>query len=42
MLVPEVLLSGNHKNINDWRIEKQKENTLNKRPDLLERTKNDK
>ncbi len=42
MLVPEVLLSGNHKNINDWRMEKQKENTLNKRPDLLERTKNDK
>ncbi len=42
MFVPEVLLSGNHKNINDWRVEKQKENTLNKRPDLLERTKNDK
>ncbi len=42
MLVPEVLLSGNHKNINEWRIKKQKENTLNKRPDLLERKKNDK
>lgn len=42
MVVPEVLLSGNHKNINDWRIKKQKENTLNKRPDLLERKKNDK
>ena len=42
MLVPEVLLSGNHKNINEWRIKKQQENTLNKRPDLLERKKNDK
>ena len=42
MNVPEVLVSGNHKNIDQWRIEKQKENTLNKRPDLLERNKNDK
>lgn len=42
MNVPEILLSGDHKKINDWRLEKQKENTLNKRPDLLERIKNDK
>ncbi len=42
MIVPEILVSGNHKNIDQWRIEKQRENTLNKRPDLLERKKNDK
>lgn len=42
MNVPEVLLSGNHQKINDWRNKKQKEQTLIKRPDLLERTKNDK
>ncbi|HBB64756.1 MAG: tRNA (guanine-N(1)-)-methyltransferase, tRNA (guanine37-N1)-methyltransferase [candidate division WS6 bacterium GW2011_GWC1_33_20] len=32
--VPEVLLSGNHKNINEWRRESSKTDTLNKRPDL--------
>ncbi|MGL5205804.1 MAG: tRNA (guanosine(37)-N1)-methyltransferase TrmD [Metamycoplasmataceae bacterium] len=42
MKVPEVLLSGNHKNIERWRKEKQIENTKNKRPDLLERIENDK
>lgn len=35
MKVPEVLLSGHHKNIEDWRIEQAKINTKNKRPDLL-------
>ena len=33
--VPEVLLSGNHQNINKWRKEKSLEITKNKRPDLL-------
>lgn len=33
--VPEVLLSGHHKNIEDWRREKSLEVTLRKRPDLL-------
>ncbi|MDK2819363.1 MAG: tRNA (guanosine(37)-N1)-methyltransferase TrmD [Mycoplasmataceae bacterium] len=42
MNVPEVLLSGNHQKIDEWRSEKQKEQTLIKRPDLLERKKNDK
>lgn len=42
MFVPEVLLSGNHKNIEKWRKEKRRENTLIKRPDLLERIENDK
>ncbi|MBE7029530.1 MAG: tRNA (guanosine(37)-N1)-methyltransferase TrmD [Ruminococcaceae bacterium] len=34
--VPEVLLSGHHKNIEDWRFEKSLEATFKKRPDLLE------
>ncbi len=42
MNVPEVLINGNHKKINEWRKQKQKQNTLNKRPDLLERIENDK
>ena len=33
--VPEVLLSGHHKNIEKWRKEKALENTKKKRPDLL-------
>ncbi|MEG0025805.1 MAG: tRNA (guanosine(37)-N1)-methyltransferase TrmD [Bacilli bacterium] len=33
--VPDVLLSGHHLNISNWRITKQKENTKKKRPDLL-------
>ncbi len=33
--VPEVLLSGNFKHIDDWRHQKAIENTENKRPDLL-------
>lgn len=33
--VPEVLLSGHHSNINNWRKEKSIENTKNKRPELL-------
>ena len=33
--VPEVLLSGNHKKIDEWRKERAKEITAEKRPDLL-------
>lgn len=32
--VPEVLLSGNHKNITKWRLEQSVERTKNRRPDL--------
>ena len=34
--VPEVLISGHHKNINEYREEKSKEKTEKIRPDLLE------
>lgn len=34
--VPEVLISGHHENIRKWRREKALENTLKKRPELLE------
>lgn len=37
--VPDVLLSGHHKNINNFRRESQLKNTLNKRSDLLEKAK---
>ena len=33
--VPEILLSGHKKNIEDWRLQKAFEETLKKRPDLL-------
>ncbi len=42
MKVPEVLLNGNHKEIEKWRKEKALENTKKKRPDLLERKNHDK
>lgn len=35
--VPEVLLSGHHKNIDKWRREQSFKITLSKRPDLLEK-----
>lgn len=35
--VPDVLLSGNHAQINKWRIEKSLEETFNKRPDIIDR-----
>lgn len=35
--VPEVLISGHHKNIEKWRYEKSLERTKLKRPDLLEK-----
>lgn len=37
MEVPEVLLSGNHKKIAEWRINEQIEKTRLRRPDLLEK-----
>lgn len=35
--VPDVLLSGHHKNIDDWRAEKSKELTKSRRPDLMDK-----
>lgn len=32
--VPDVLMSGHHQNIADWRLQKSKEATQNNRPDL--------
>ncbi len=37
MKVPEVLLSGHHKNIEAWRKEEQMKRTKMRRPDLLEK-----
>ncbi|PAB60854.1 tRNA (guanosine(37)-N1)-methyltransferase TrmD [Anaeromicrobium sediminis] len=39
MLVPEVLLSGNHKKIEQWRMDKSLEITREKRPDLYKKYK---
>ena len=36
--VPDVLISGHHKNIDAWRDEQAKELTEKLRPDLLEKT----
>lgn len=33
--VPQVLLSGNHKSIDEWRLENSMQKTLENRPDLL-------
>jgi tRNA (guanine37-N1)-methyltransferase len=33
--VPDILMSGNEKLINEWRLEKSVERTINRRPDLL-------
>lgn len=38
MKVPDILLSGHHKNINAWRLEQQIKKTSEKRPDLLEKS----
>lgn len=40
--VPDVLLSGHHKNIEAWKREKSLEETYKKRPDMLEHAKLDK
>jgi tRNA (guanine37-N1)-methyltransferase len=36
MVVPEVLIGGNHEQIRKWRRGKALEKTLRNRPDLLE------
>ncbi len=36
MKVPKVLLEGNHKAIKEWRMEKSREKTEQRRPDLLD------
>jgi tRNA (guanine37-N1)-methyltransferase len=36
--VPNVLLSGNHKDIREWRQKRAREATLKKRPDLMSRS----
>ena len=38
-VVPEVLLSGNHQKIKDWKIRQSLETTQNRRPDLLTNSK---
>jgi tRNA (guanine37-N1)-methyltransferase len=42
MTVPEILISGNHAEIAEWRREKAREKTRRVRPDLLEHLNNDK
>ena len=42
MKVPEVLLSGNHAEINRWRKEQARSRTLERRPDLLEKAGDEK
>ena len=42
LAVPEVLLSGNHAKINEWREQKSLEITRQNRPDLLNEKKGDK
>ena len=37
---PEVLLSGNHKKIEDWKRDQREEKTKTRRPDLWEKYKN--
>ena len=41
MEVPEVLLSGHHKNIEEWRRQQSIKRTLERRPDLLEHARPD-
>lgn len=37
MAVPDVLLNGNHKEIENWRLKESLRRTLERRPDLLEK-----
>jgi tRNA (guanine37-N1)-methyltransferase len=37
--VPEVLLSGHHKNISEWRKQESLKRTEERRPDILEKFK---
>ncbi|CKH46980.1 tRNA (Guanine-N(1)-)-methyltransferase [Streptococcus pneumoniae] len=36
MKVPDVLMSGNHKNIDEWRHKESLRRTYTRRPDLLD------
>lgn len=38
MTVPDVLLSGDHKKVDEWRLEEAKKRTALRRPDLLKPT----
>ena len=38
--VPKILLSGHHKNIEDWKLNKKKQKTKENRPDLWLNYKN--
>lgn len=40
MEVPEVLVNGNHKQIQEWKEKARYEKTLKNRPDIIERMKN--
>ncbi len=40
--VPEVLLSGHHANIRDWRLQQARQRTAQRRPDLLVEPSNSK
>lgn len=42
MEVPEVLVNGNHAEIEKWKKEAQYQKTLKNRPDIIERIKNEK
>ncbi|WP_406617431.1 tRNA (guanosine(37)-N1)-methyltransferase TrmD [Mycoplasmopsis adleri] len=42
MEVPEVLLNGNHKEIEEWKKKAQYAKTLKNRPDIIERINNEK
>lgn len=35
--VPDILLSGDHKKINEWRLQQSIQKTQNKRPDIMEK-----
>ena len=39
MEVPEILLSGDHEKINDWKILSSLQRTIDRRPDLLDSVK---
>jgi tRNA (guanine37-N1)-methyltransferase len=41
MAVPEILFSGNHADVKNWRREKALEKTVKVRPDLMEHLKNE-
>ena len=40
--VPDILLSGHHKNIEEWKLNIKKEKTKKRRPDLWSKYKNKK